>query len=506
MAQRSSRIRAWGCCLFAYKGFSQVPHLQIVHSLTLSFYKPLLFLGLEERKKSLMIIMKVVFKILVIGFILLVGCTKNDVITEEEPIPEPEIPQNPYDWFGGYMVEDTTGFDRETPLETRYFSEDTTLLYGIKHGKLWLGMFDAYTKKELNSWSCLKETSIAIQSIEFNSYKQMFNGFVLLLQNQIEEDVDIYPFFLNDKHEAFDFDKITVSWGNDNGFIIQSIDQNIAIYHTYYSGNIYSQTGDKIISSIEFSDDFHFGKEQYYISGFKNDKLWFAFCENGVIKGEYTTINDYDRDVKFDLGYGEYKDYHIKSPQISYLKETSWGYAFCLKLEPSEGFYDTIFFDFFICSNGVIYPINIGYQGSSVEIGNWYDNSVIVHLWSPSDKYEVYSSKGELLYQVEKNSPMGIFHPVELMEPISFSEYIYVDSKGEFGTSVRFLKCNLKKQDDYIFESYVGDLPKDSRVTVTLIDKKTTLWRYQFDIVNYDGSKKQFYVDLNIQTGEITYV
>lgn len=48
MAQRPSCIRAWGCCLFAYKGFSQVPHLQIVHSLTLSFYKPLLFWGLEE--------------------------------------------------------------------------------------------------------------------------------------------------------------------------------------------------------------------------------------------------------------------------------------------------------------------------------------------------------------------------------------------------------------------------------------------------------------------------
>lgn len=48
-AQRSSRIRAWGCCLFVCKGFSQVPHLQIVHSLTLPFYKPLLFWGLGER-------------------------------------------------------------------------------------------------------------------------------------------------------------------------------------------------------------------------------------------------------------------------------------------------------------------------------------------------------------------------------------------------------------------------------------------------------------------------
>lgn len=446
-----------------------------------------------------MIIMNNVFKILIISFIFLIGCTKDDVITEE-PIPEPEIPQNSYEWFYGYIVNDTTGFDRETPLERRYFSEDTTLLCGIKQGKLWLGMFDAYTKKELNSWSCLKEVSIAIQSIEFNSYKQMFNGFVLLLQNQMGEEVDIYPFFLNDKHEAFDLDKITVSWGNDDGFIIQSIDQNIAIYRTYYSGNIYSQVGDKIISSIEFSDDFHLGKEQYYISGFKNDKLWFAICEKGTILDEYVTIDDYDRNLKFDLGYGEYMDYYIKSPTISYLRETPWGHTFTLWLVPM---YDYIAYDFFICSEGVISPINTGNMGVGIEINNWYNDSVIIHygltLWKPSNKYEIYSSKGELLYQVEKEGSEGISHSIESMEPISFSEYICYESG-------RFLRGNLEKQDDYIFESYVGDLPKDSRVTVTLIDKKTTLWRYQFDIVNYDGSKKQFYVDLNIQTGEITYV
>lgn len=453
-----------------------------------------------KEEKSLLIIMKLVFKFLIFSFILLIGCTKDN---SEEPILEPETPQNPYEWFYGYIVNDTTGFDRKIPLETRYFSKDTTLLCGIKHGKLWLGMFDAYTKKELNSWSSLKEVSITIPSIEFNSYKPMFNGYILLLQNQKGEEVDLYPFFLNDKNEAIKFDKITVHWGNNSDFIIQSVDQNIAIYRTYYSGNIYSQEGNKIISSIEFSDEFHLGKEQYYISGFKNDKLWFASCEKDMIQGEYITINDYDRNLKFDLGYGEYKDFYLTSPKIGQITKTPWGYAFVLLVESGHGYVD---YDFFICSDSIIYPIKTGYQSGSCEVGNWYDNSVIVHLWKPTDKYEIYSSKGELLYQVEKDSPMGIFHSVKLMEPISFSEYIYVDSKGEFGTYVRFLKCNLKKQDDYIFKSYVGDLPKDSRVSVSLIDKKTTLWRYQFDIVNYDGSKKQFYVDLNVQTGEIIYI
>lgn len=37
IAQRPSRIRAWGCCLFVYKGFSQDLHLRIVHSPALFF-------------------------------------------------------------------------------------------------------------------------------------------------------------------------------------------------------------------------------------------------------------------------------------------------------------------------------------------------------------------------------------------------------------------------------------------------------------------------------------
>lgn len=455
-------------------------------------------MGLGERGKSWMIIMKVVFKILVVSFILLVGCTKDDAITEE-PIPEPEIPQNPYEWFDGYMVEDTTGFDRKIPIERIYFSEDTTLLYGRKHGKLWLGMFDSDTKEELNSWLCSKEDSIDIR-YEYNSYKPMFKGFVLLLQKNTGEGIDVCPFFLNEKNEAFSLEEIKVYWGNERYFTIQQVDQNIVIYHSYYSGNIYTQQGRKIISSIEFSDDYHLGKEQYYISGFKEDKLWFAICEKGTILDEYVTIDDYDRNLKFDLGYGEYMDYYIKSPTISYLRETPWGHTFTLWLVPM---YDYIAYDFFICSEGVISPINTGNMGVGIEINNWYNDSVIIHygltLWKPSNKYEIYSSKGELLYQVEKEGSEGISHSIESMEPISFSEYICYESG-------RFLRGNLEKQDDYIFESYVGDLPKDSRVTVTLIDKKTTLWRYQFDIVNYDGSKKQFYVDLNIQTGEITYV
>lgn len=47
-----------GTAVYLHTKVSQDLHRQIVHSLTLSFYKPLLFLGLGERKKSWIIMKK----------------------------------------------------------------------------------------------------------------------------------------------------------------------------------------------------------------------------------------------------------------------------------------------------------------------------------------------------------------------------------------------------------------------------------------------------------------
>ena len=43
----------------------------------------------------------------------------------------------------------------------------------------------------------------------------------------------------------------------------------------------------------------------------------------------------------------------------------------------------------------------------------------------------------------------------------------------------------------------------DSRITVILLEKGETVWKYNCDVINKDGSQYSFDFNLNIETGEI---
>ena len=44
----------------------------------------------------------------------------------------------------------------------------------------------------------------------------------------------------------------------------------------------------------------------------------------------------------------------------------------------------------------------------------------------------------------------------------------------------------------------------NARITMTIIEKGTTTWRYRCDIVNVDGSRDAFDFNLNTETGEVS--
>ena len=52
---------------------------------------------------------------------------------------------------------------------------------------------------------------------------------------------------------------------------------------------------------MAFQDDPESDNE--YLSGFKNDKVWFGIYENGELREEYTGENVYDRNIKINKGY-----------------------------------------------------------------------------------------------------------------------------------------------------------------------------------------------------------
>lgn len=45
-----------------------------------------------------------------------------------------------------------------------------------------------------------------------------------------------------------------------------------------------------------------------------------------------------------------------------------------------------------------------------------------------------------------------------------------------------------------------------ARITTTLLEKKGQIWSYRYNIVNEDVSKSEFKFNLNVETGEVTYL
>lgn len=98
---------------------------------------------------------------------------------------------------------------------------------------------------------------------------------------------------------------------------------------------------------MAFQDDPESDNE--YLSGFKNDKVWFGIYENGELREEYTGENVYDRNIKINKGYGEYEEYFVKALSFGYssgLLKTEWGYVFYPTIKDSEsgGYIHDMFF------------------------------------------------------------------------------------------------------------------------------------------------------------------
>lgn len=52
----------------------------------------------------------------------------------------------------------------------------------------------------------------------------------------------------------------------------------------------------------------------------------------------------------------------------------------------------------------------------------------------------------------------------------------------------------------------LDNVQSDSRITMTVVEKKGQLWKYRCDIVNKDGSKAQFDLQVDTESGELIYL
>lgn len=242
---------------------------------------------------------------------------------------------------------------------------------------------------------------------------------------------------------------------------------------------------------IELLNYYKNGLEQANFSGLREDKLWLASFN---VKDKSSIINwtdelPFNRSRRIYKGYGEYEDVSIQ--QITMLQTLSFN--------PSE----------FVASLSYSFGKDYGYhalffrhntQTKEVHVKNsgiyaWFQYSII-------NNDCCYSLSGDTLYIAEKGfgyHNIGAFYSSDL---ISHEEAIYThrDNKGFFVG-----RRNFRLGEDlwHIQVPEFNNEPVDAKIEVSVEDKSKQVWKYNVNIIHYDGTKKNVTFEVDIDNGTI---
>lgn len=390
--------------------------------------------------------------------LFLLGCSKEDEIRYET---------------GNELLNKNNITDVIEVFQEEENQTGETFFFGNRKGKDWFALFDSsgilqeewYGKDRYYRPKVVQQITPPF----LHHFKKLQNGNYAFMYYFYPEEVK-QVVYLCDNQEV------------DYGFIV-----NEEIGGCYpieedrfraYDGNIYDFEGNLFVS------DYGGWNESLY-TGFQDDKVWVGYYDKDGNWLEAIGMEPFERNRKRHLGYGEYEEYFIDQITVSSsyfndeetLFETNWGCVFV-----------SIDGDVFCVNNKKVYYYTMESEKTGYEIGicNWFNGDILINgyiLLSPKAEFvteflEPLKSTDEILSQEE----------CIRFESYSFSRINYVEGKTTWETSIEKL---------YGFQF-------NARITMTIIEKGTTTWRYRCDIVNVDGSRDAFDFNLNTETGEVS--
>ena len=234
------------------------------------------------------------------------------------------------------------------------------------------------------------------------------------------------------------------------------------------------------------------GLEQANFSGLREDKLWLASFN---VKDKSPIVNwtdelPFNRNRRIYKGYGEYEDVTIQ--QITLLQTIPFNQNFVASLSYSFGkdyHYNALLFKQSSQTKEV--------QVKRSEIFAGFQYSII------NDDC-CYSLFGDTLYIAEKGFGYSNVGTLYTSEFISHEEAIYThrdrDNKGFFVGRRSF---KLGEDLWHIQVPQLNDEPADAKIEVSVEDKSKQVWKYNVNIIHYDGTKKNVTFEVDIDNGTI---
>ena len=249
-----------------------------------------------------------------------------------------------------------------------------------------------------------------------------------------------------------------------------------------------------------------YNEDTVFLAGIKNERMWIGMFDNHTKEQlkEWNGTKTVERTIKIDKGYGETELFNITAfdfrPNIY---KTNWGFTAALSYLHRENTFltssDIVSKDIFLLNGNeiIVYPLNY----PAIANPYWFQGSIFVLNMIENCTYSIIlSPDGKKIAEWKGNFVNGDFNPV----PISYTEEIFIDRESDYF----IIRYNYQTGKDVWKTSIpsLKDVEDNARINSTILEQSNSIWKYQFDITNYDGSKKQVIFTVDVETGKVTEI
>ena len=249
-----------------------------------------------------------------------------------------------------------------------------------------------------------------------------------------------------------------------------------------------------------------YNEDTAFLTGIKNEKMWIGMFDNHTKEQlkEWNGTKTVERTIKIDKGYGETELFNVTAFDFrSDIYKTNWGFTAALSYLHRENTLltssDIVSKDIFLLNGNVIivYPLNY----PAIANPYWFQGSIFVLNMIENCTYSIIlSPDGKKIAEWKGNFVNGDFNPV----PISYTEGIFIDRESDYF----IIRYNYQTGKD-VWKTSIPSLKgveENARINSIILEQSNSIWKYQIDITNYDGSKKQVIFTVDVETGKVTEV
>ena len=249
-----------------------------------------------------------------------------------------------------------------------------------------------------------------------------------------------------------------------------------------------------------------YNEDTAFLTGIKNEKMWIGMFDNHTKEQlkEWNGTKTVERTIKIDKGYGETELFNVTAFDFrSDIYKTNWGFTAALSYLHRENTLltssDIVSKDIFLLNGNeiIVYPLNY----PAIANPYWFQGSIFVLNMIENCTYSIIlSPDGKKIAEWKGNFVNGDFNPV----PISYTEGIFIDRESDYF----IIRYNYQTGKD-VWKTSIPSLKgveDNARINSTILEQSNPIWKYQIDITNYDGSKKQVIFTVDLETGEVTEI